>query len=92
VGIKDKVMERKDMVFSKQMPDAHNHKDEFQDPLRASSPEAMPKIFQIANSHSRYSEFFRNLHDSDGFATDVVTTGGPVERPIEMLWRYPYQK
>jgi hypothetical protein len=66
----------------KQLPDAHN--EEFQDQLRASTPEAMPKKFLITSSHSRYSDFFRNLHDGGGFATDLVTMGGPVERPIEM--------
>jgi hypothetical protein len=64
------------------LPDAHN--EEFQDQLRASAPEAMPKHFPIASSHSRFSDFFRNLHDGGGFATDVVTVGGPVYRPIEM--------
>jgi hypothetical protein len=43
---------------SKQLPDANNHKDEFQDQLRASMPEAMPKNFPIASSHSRYYDFF----------------------------------
>jgi hypothetical protein len=37
------------------LPDAHN--EEFQDQLRASTPEAMPKNFPIASSHSRYSDF-----------------------------------
>jgi hypothetical protein len=64
------------------LPDAHN--EEFQDQLRASTPEAMPKKFPIASSHSRYSDFFRNLLDGGGFATDVVTIGGPLERPIEI--------
>jgi hypothetical protein len=27
---------------------------------------------------------FQNLHDGDEFATDLVTLGGPVERPIEI--------
>jgi hypothetical protein len=44
----------------------------------------MPKKIPIANSHSRYSNFFRNLHDGGGFATDVVTMVGPLEIPIEM--------
>jgi hypothetical protein len=44
----------------------------------------MPKKIPIANSHSRYSDFFQNLHDGDGFATDVVTMGGSVEIPIEI--------
>jgi hypothetical protein len=44
----------------------------------------MPKKIPIASSHSRYSDFSRNLHDGGGFAMDVVTMGGPVERPIEM--------
>jgi hypothetical protein len=44
----------------------------------------MPQKFPIASSHSRYSVFFRNLHDGGGFATDMVTMGGQVERPIEM--------
>jgi hypothetical protein len=44
----------------------------------------MPPKIPIANSHSRYSDFFRNLHDGGGFAMDVVTMGGPVERPIEI--------
>jgi hypothetical protein len=66
----------------KQFPDAHN--EEFQDQLRASTPEAMPKHFPVATSHPTYSDFFRNIHDGDGFATDVVTMGGPVERPIEI--------
>jgi hypothetical protein len=57
----------------KQLPGAHN--EEFQDQLRASTPEAMPQKFPIANSHSRYSDFFRNLHEGDEFATDVVTLG-----------------
>jgi hypothetical protein len=64
------------------LPDAHN--EEFQDQLRASTPEAMSKKFPIASSHFRYSEFFRNLHDGGGFSTDVVTMGGPLERPIEI--------
>jgi hypothetical protein len=54
---------------SKQLPDAHNNKGEFQDQLRASPPEAMPKNFPITNSHSRYSDFLQNLHDGDGFKT-----------------------
>jgi hypothetical protein len=44
----------------------------------------MPKKIPITTSHPTYSDFFRNLHDGDGFATDVVTMGGTVERPIEM--------
>jgi hypothetical protein len=28
--------------------------------------------------------FFQNLRDGDEFATDVVTMGGPVERPIKI--------
>jgi hypothetical protein len=44
----------------------------------------MPKKIPIASSHSRYSNFYRNLHDGGVFATDVVKMGGPVERPIEM--------
>jgi hypothetical protein len=43
-----------------------------------------PKENPIAISHPTYSVFFRNLHDGDGFAMDVVTMGGPVERPIEI--------
>jgi hypothetical protein len=35
-------------------------------------------------SHPSYFEFFQNLHDSDEFAMDVVTMGGPVEIPIEI--------
>jgi hypothetical protein len=44
----------------------------------------MPRKFPIATSHPTYSDFLRNLHDGDEFATDVVTMGGPVERPIEI--------
>jgi hypothetical protein len=44
----------------------------------------MPTKFPIASSHSRYSDFFRSLHDGGGFSTDVLTMGGPVERSIEM--------
>jgi hypothetical protein len=44
----------------------------------------MPENFPIATSHPTYSDFFRNLYDVDEFATDVVTMGGPVERPIEI--------
>jgi hypothetical protein len=40
----------------KQLPDAHN--ENFQDQLRASTLEPMPKNFPIASSHSRYSDFF----------------------------------
>jgi hypothetical protein len=69
---------------SKQLPDARNHKDEFQDQLRASTLEAMPKKIPSATSHPTYSDFFLNLHDGDEFATDVVKMGGPVERPIEI--------
>jgi hypothetical protein len=65
---------------TKQLPYTHN--EETQDQLRALMPEAMPKNFSIASSHSRYSDFFRNLHDVGGFATDVVKMGGPVLRPI----------
>jgi hypothetical protein len=50
---------------SKQLPYAHNHKDKFQDQLRASTPEAMPKNFPIATSDPTHSGFFLNLHDSD---------------------------
>jgi hypothetical protein len=32
---------------SKQLPDGHNHKDGFQDQLRASKPNAMPKKIQL---------------------------------------------
>jgi hypothetical protein len=32
---------------SKQLTDANNHKDEFQDQLGASTPEAMPKMSQL---------------------------------------------
>jgi hypothetical protein len=67
---------KEEFDFPKQLPDAHN--EEFQDHLRSSTPEAMPKNFPIASSHSRYSDFFQNLHDGGGFATDVVTMGGPV--------------
>jgi hypothetical protein len=44
----------------------------------------MPKKITIASSHPTYSDFFRNLHDGDEFATDVVTMVGTVERPIEI--------
>jgi hypothetical protein len=44
----------------------------------------MPKIFPVASSHSRYSDFFRNLHDGGGFVMEVVKMGVPVERPIEI--------
>jgi hypothetical protein len=71
---------KEEFYSPKQLPDAHN--EEFQDRLRVSTPEAMPKKIPIANSHSKYSNFFQNLHDGGGFATDVVTMGGPVERPI----------
>jgi hypothetical protein len=54
--------------LSKQLTDAHNHKEELQDQLCAF------KIFC----------FFLNLHNGDGFATDVVKMGGPMERPIEI--------
>jgi hypothetical protein len=50
------------------LPDAHN--EEFQDQLRASTPEAMPKNFSIASSNSKYSDFFE--------------ISMPVERPIEI--------
>jgi hypothetical protein len=73
---------KEEFYSPKQLPDAHN--EEFQDQLRASTPEAMPKKFPIESSHSRYSDFFRNLHDGGGFSTDVVTMGGSVEIPIEM--------
>jgi hypothetical protein len=50
-------VDRKESFDSpKQLPVAHN--EEFQDQLRASKPEAMPKNFPIANSHSRYFDFF----------------------------------
>jgi hypothetical protein len=39
-----------------QLPDAHN--EEFQDQLRASMLEVMPKKIPIASSHSRYYVFF----------------------------------
>jgi hypothetical protein len=67
----------------KQPPDAQIHKDNFQDQVRASMPEAMPKKIPIATSHPTYSNFFRNLHDGDEFTMDVVTIGGPVKRTIE---------
>jgi hypothetical protein len=73
---------KEEFDLPKQLLDAHN--EEFQDQLCASTPEAMPKKIPIASSHSRYSDFFRNLHDGGGFATDVVPMGGPVERPIEI--------
>jgi hypothetical protein len=69
---------------SKQLMDSHNQKDAFKDQLRASTPEAMSKNVPIATSHPPYPDSFRNLHDGDEFATDVVTMGGPVERPIEI--------
>jgi hypothetical protein len=47
---------KEELDSPKQLPDAHN--EEFQDQLRASTPEAMPKKFPIASSHSRYSDFF----------------------------------
>jgi hypothetical protein len=47
---------KEDFDSPKQFPDAHN--EEFQDQLRASTPEDMPKNFPIASSHSRYSVFF----------------------------------
>jgi hypothetical protein len=28
--------------------------------------------------------FFQNIHDGDEFAVDVVTMGGPVERPVKI--------
>jgi hypothetical protein len=67
---------------SKQLKDSHNQKDEFQNALHASTPKAMAKNVPIPTSHPPCSEFFQNLHDSDEFATNVVTKGGLVERPI----------
>jgi hypothetical protein len=67
---------------SKQRMDARNQKDEFQDQLGASTPEAMAKNVPMSTSHPPYSDFFRNLYDGDEFAMDVVEMGGPVERPI----------
>jgi hypothetical protein len=65
--------------------DYHNYKkDEFQDQLRATTPEAMAKIVLQVTSHQSYSDFFQNLHYGDEFATDVVTMEGPVERPVEI--------
>jgi hypothetical protein len=69
----------------KQLTDSHSYpKDEFQDQLSAIMLEAMAKTFPLATSHPSYSDFFQNLHDGDEFATDVVTMGGPVERPVEI--------
>jgi hypothetical protein len=42
-----------------------------------------PKISQL-QTPIPYILIFLNLHDGDGFATDVVTMGGPLERPIEI--------
>jgi hypothetical protein len=64
------------------LPDAHN--EEFQDQLRASTPEAMPKKIQLQAPIPDILILFRNIHDDGGFAMDVVTMGGPVEIPIEM--------
>jgi hypothetical protein len=46
--------------------------------------ESMANNVPLATSHPSYSEFFQNLHDGDEFATDMVTMGGPVERPVEI--------
>jgi hypothetical protein len=71
--------------LSKQLTDFHKYqKDEFQDQLRASTPEAMAENVPLATSHPSYSDFLQNLHDSDEFATDVITMGGPMEIPIEI--------
>jgi hypothetical protein len=64
--------------------DSHNQKDESQDQLRAPAPEAMAKNIPLATSHPSYSELFQNIHDGDKFAMDVVTMGGPVDRPVEI--------
>jgi hypothetical protein len=55
-GYQGKCDEKEEYDSPKQLPDSQN--EEFQDQLRASTPEAMPKKFPIANSHSRYSDFF----------------------------------
>jgi hypothetical protein len=55
-----------------------------QDQLHALTLEAMAKTVLQVTSHQSYSDFFQNLHDGDEFATDVVTIGGPVERPVEI--------
>jgi hypothetical protein len=71
-------------VSPKQLTDAHNQKDEFQDQLRASTLELIAKNVPIATSHPPYSDFFRNLHEGDEFEMDVVTIGGPLEIPVEI--------
>jgi hypothetical protein len=74
-----------DKLSQQQGTDHHNSKKAAsQDQLRASTPEAMAKIVTHVNPHQSYSEFFQNIHDGDDFTMDVVTMGGPVERPIEI--------
>jgi hypothetical protein len=43
---------------SKQLTDAHNQKDEFQDQLRASTPESMAKNVPIPTYHPPYCDIF----------------------------------
>jgi hypothetical protein len=46
--------------LSKQLANYHNYqKDNFQDQLYASTPEAMPKNVPISTSHPPCSEFFK---------------------------------
>jgi hypothetical protein len=44
----------------------------------------MPKMSQLQTPIQDILIFFRNIHDGDGVATDVVTMGGPVEITFEI--------
>jgi hypothetical protein len=78
-------LEAMEKLSQQQGKDHHNpQKSASRDQLRISTPEAMANIVPQVTSHQSCSEFFQNLHDGNEFATDVVTMGGPVERPIKI--------
>jgi hypothetical protein len=83
MGIKYKAMERKNLIFpiNCQMLTMKNFKTN-------GAPQRQrlwPKMSQLKAPFQDILVFKKNLHDGGAFATDVVTIGGPVERPIEIL-------
>jgi hypothetical protein len=83
MGIKDKAMERKAMIRPSNCRMLTITRMNFKTNC-APPAGGYAKKFPITTSHPTYSDFFRNLHDGDEFATDVVTMVGQVERPIEI--------
>jgi hypothetical protein len=85
MGIKDKAMERKVMILPNNYRMLTTTRTNFKTNCGPQRRRLCQKKSQLQPPIQPILIFFRNLHDGDEFSTDVVTMGGPVERPIEII-------